>query len=85
MKNPTIHRISHKFSVSCYSGYKNEQRPISFVFGTLNIQIEKILRQWRDEHHDCFKVRSPEKGLFLLSYSRDEDCWEIQQLNRDKT
>jgi len=84
MENASISRTCHNnFQVSCHAGYKGEERPLSFEFAGKKIHIRKVLRQWRDEAHDYFKILSSERDKFLLSYSRQNHIWEIRILNRD--
>jgi len=84
MKTASTSGTCHNsFQVSCYAGYKGEERPLSFDFAGKKIHIKKVLRQWRDEEHDYFKIVSTERDKFLLSYSRYKHIWEIRILNRD--
>ncbi|MEJ5377074.1 MAG: hypothetical protein WHX93_10880 [bacterium] len=66
-----------KIEVSCYSGYKADERPVRFRLGQKELKVQEILDRWYGENHDYFKVKADDGNMYLLCHLRDEDIWEL--------
>lgn len=66
--------------VISYAGYRAEERPERFVLEGREFTVQKILAQWREEAHDCFKVTSADGSVYLLRYARMKDVWMVEEL-----
>lgn len=66
-----------KLDVECYSGYKSDERPISFTLAGRKFMIEDVLDRWYGPDDDYFKVKAEDKNTYILKYNRREDLWSL--------
>lgn len=66
-----------KVNVKCYSGYKANERPVSFSFGESLYQVEEIIDQWQGSDHSYFKLKANDGNLYILRYDEHNDFWEL--------
>ncbi len=68
--------------VKAYSGYKAEERPISFTLGEKKYDIKEILDTSVEERAGrrltSFRVRT-EGGVFKIYYCEKEGKWYLEQ------
>jgi hypothetical protein len=62
--------------VTAYSGYKADERPLSFLLEERRIRVDRVLDRWYGQEHDYFKVLA-EGGVYLLKRHREEDRWTL--------
>ena len=71
-------------NVECYSGYRANERPMSFTFKGRRWEVEEIMERWYEGgliaggpalHY--FKVHTTEGRVFLLCYNTVADAWAI--------
>jgi hypothetical protein len=74
--------------VECYSGYKTDERPISFTYHNEKWEIKTILDRWYAGGVDpeapiinYFKVQTIENSLFLIRYNQETDKWSARPCN----
>ena len=72
-------------SVECYSGYKANERPVSFTFQEQRWKVAEIIDRWYEggteagqPEVDYFKVRTTGGNIFLLRCHSLFDSWSIQ-------
>lgn len=64
--------------VRCYSGYKVDERPVSFRLGAGKTRtVENVIDQWYGEDHTYFKVLADDHKVYLLRHDRDSDEWVL--------
>ena len=63
--------------VRSYSGYKANERPLSFVLGERKFQVMRIVERWFGEDHDYFNVLADDGGVYLLKWNRNLDRWSL--------
>lgn len=64
--------------VRCYSGYKADERPVSFRLGAGKARtVENVIDQWYGEDHTYFKVLADDHRVYLLRHDRDLDEWVL--------
>jgi uncharacterized protein (UPF0128 family) len=65
--------------VTCYSGYKADERPLCFRLGGKQYSVEEVLDRWYGPEHVFFKVRASDGNLYILSRSsaRSEGHWSL--------
>lgn len=63
--------------VHCYSGYKSDERPLSFEWLGVRRSVEAILDRWYGPDYVHFKVRASDGAVYLLKHDERRDCWEI--------
>lgn len=63
--------------VRCYSGYKANERPVSFSFGDKEWMVTDILDRWYGPDYAYFKLKADDGGTYILRYSEHRDAWEL--------
>jgi hypothetical protein len=76
MSNQDPHEV-FQIEVSCYSGYRYGERPVSFKLLERTIAVKEILDQWYGEDHLYFKVRADDRKIYLLKYDQGQDQWSL--------
>ena len=67
-------------AVQCYAGYKGEQRPKRFSLAERWLEVEEILKEWREPDAVFFRVRADDGNTYLLRNEKEEpkDEWTVQ-------
>lgn len=64
--------------VRCYSGYKADERPVSFLLQDGERRtVENVIDQWYGEDHTYFKVLADDHMVYLLRHDRSLDEWAL--------
>jgi hypothetical protein len=71
--------FSQQVEVTAYSGYKANERPLSFILDQTRLEVEKIVDRWYGVEHDYFKVLADDGRLYLLKWRRSLDCWYAER------
>ncbi len=66
--------------VNTYSGYKGDERPVSFIIGDRTFQVVDLLDSWYGEAHEYFKVSADDSCVYVLRRDREEDEWELAMM-----
>jgi len=66
--------------VSCYSGYKANERPLDFTVRGRKLMVEEIIDQWYGINDDYFKVLANDNKVYLIKYNRNEDLWTLEKI-----
>lgn len=66
--------------VSCYSGYKTNERPLDFTVRGRKLMVEEIIDQWYGINDDYFKVLANDNKVYLIKYNRNEDLWTLEKI-----
>ena len=69
--------------VSCYSGYRYGERPVSFKLRERTFNVREIVDQWYGEVHLYFKIRADDQRIYLLKYDQVKDQWSLTGLVRN--
>ena len=68
--------------VKSYSGYRAEERPMSFFLGEREHRVKEILRSTHEERGRkrirSFKVLTEGKEVYSLYYAEEEDQWYLE-------
>jgi len=64
-------------AVTCYAGYKANERPLSFCAGGETLQVKQIVKRWFGEDHDYFRVLADDGEVYLLKWNRNLDRWSL--------
>ena len=72
--------MSAPIRVNAYSGYKANERPLSFCLDEEAHVVALIEDCWHDPGAEYFKVRTTGGKVFLLRYDRREDEWTLQSV-----
>lgn len=71
-------------NVSCYSGYKANERPIDFTVRGRKLMVEQIMDRWYGVDHSYFKVLANDQKIYLIRYDQDEDLWTLEKIMGSK-
>ena len=69
-----------KIEVVSYSGYKANERPISFIVDNRKVEVRDIIDRWYDAEHDNFKVLADDGKIYLLRWQRTSDLWFLEKV-----
>ena len=72
--------MSFEIRVDCYTGYRGEEEPRSFVFGERRFAVLEIVDRWLDPEHRYFKVKADDGRTFVLRHDSLADGWELAAL-----
>ena len=50
--------MRRSLKVQCYAGYKGEQEPQRFLLGEHWLEVEEVLKEWREPAAVLFRVRA---------------------------
>jgi hypothetical protein len=74
--------------VKCYSGFKVNERPLSFVLCDQEFSVMDIEGSWFEEDESshtrkiCFRVRADDGDLYLLSCDEGTGEWVLRRVWR---
>ncbi len=66
--------------VSCYSGYKADERPINFTFRGQKLTVEEIIDRWYGINVSYFKILANDQKIYLIKYDHDEELWTLEKI-----
>jgi hypothetical protein len=66
--------------VSCYSGYRADERPVNFSLRGRKLVVEEIIDRWYGPHNSFFKVLADDKRVYLIKYDQDDDLWTLEKI-----
>lgn len=69
--------MAQRVTVTCYAGYKADERPTSFTLGETTFAVTEVVDRWYDQDGNYFKVVVAGGGKYLLRHDLNEDCWEL--------
>ncbi len=53
-------------TVQCYAGYKGEQEPQRFLLGERWLEVEEVLKEWREPTAVFFRLRASDGRIYVL-------------------
>ena len=66
--------------VSCYSGYKADERPVTFVFRGRQFLVQEVIDRWYGVINNYFKVLADDQKTYLIKYDQDVDEWTLEKI-----
>jgi len=66
-----------KIEVVGYSGYKANERPLSFVLDERKLRVSDVIERWYGVEHDYFKVIAEDDHVYLFKWHRIRDVWFV--------
>ncbi len=72
-----------KVKVNAYSGYKANERPLSFVMDRKTIEVLEIIDRWYGVESDYFKILGQDGMLYILKWHRLLDVWLVVKRMQD--
>ncbi len=70
-----------KLEVISYSGYRGEETPRKFFFGSMMVEVVEVLARWREQQVEergvktCFRVKCNDNLVYILCYDEQEKEW----------
>lgn len=68
--------------VSCYAGYRGEEKPQRFSIKHRQIEVMKILDRWLSPDHRYFKVLGDDDAIYILRHDIPSGLWELTLYDR---
>lgn len=62
-------------NVECHSGYKANERPLSFSLNNRKYAVTELLDQWYGPDYIYFKVLTDDENTYILKYDEHSDEW----------
>jgi hypothetical protein len=69
----------YNIKVTAYSGYKANERPLSFDIDDHRIEVRDIISMWAEPEKDFFKIIADDNRVYTLSWDRKSDLWTIEK------
>lgn len=69
--------VKISLKVGTYSGYKADERPVSFTIVNRTFQVKEILDQWYGVDHTYYKLIADDSNLYIIRHDREMDEWEM--------
>ncbi len=66
--------------VQCYSGYKSEEKIVSFILDDKKFMVEKNIDRWRGPEFEYFKVLADDGKVYLLRHDERTDEWALEKV-----
>ena len=66
-----------KISITCYSGYRVDEKPKSIRFDSSVVRVEQIVDQWLDPDHRYFKFIGDDRATYIIRQDTDSLDWEL--------
>jgi hypothetical protein len=63
-----------------YSGYKANERPLSFVLDGERLEVQNVIDRWYGVENDYFKVAATDGKVYLLRWHRNLDLWFLEKI-----
>ena len=71
--------------VECYSGYRGEQEPRCFHFGSRAVAVAEILDRWLGPDHRYFKLHGSDGDTYILRHDMVGHRWTLAYYRRGAT
>lgn len=68
-------RLPKKVEVNAYSGYKANERPLSFAIEGERLDVREIIDRWYGMENDYFKILASDGRIYILKWQRLLDVW----------
>jgi hypothetical protein len=68
--------------VECHAGYRGEQEPIAFWFGTRRLIVRAIVDRWFAPTQRWVKIDAGDDQTYVLRYEEATGQWDLAALTR---
>ena len=68
--------------VKTSSGYKADERPVSFTIREKVLRVEERLDEWRGEGHAYFKLKADDGYTYIIRHDLESDSWELVKMEK---
>lgn len=73
-----------KLKVECYSGYKANERPVSFSTDHRNYIVIELIDKWYGPDYTYFRVKADDNNIYILKYDEKMDEWSLSSYRQEK-
>jgi len=80
----TLQEFPKKAKVTSYSGYKANERPLSFILNEEKIEVREIIDRWYGVESDYFKLLGSDGLVYILKWHRLLDVWLVVKRTQDE-
>ncbi len=70
--------------VNAYSGYKGDERPLSFTLDDQKIKVTETLEMWIEPDKDFFRVMAEDGRVYTISRERVSGKYYIESISDRK-
>jgi len=63
--------------VECYAGRRADERPLRFVLGGREFQVEQLDGQWYSPEATYFRVLADDGNYYVLRHDETQDSWTL--------
>ncbi len=69
-------------TVQCYASYKGEQRPQRFFLGEHWLEVEEVIKEWREPAAAFFRVQADDGKIYVLRHGKEgpEEEWTVESV-----
>ncbi|HBA88560.1 MAG TPA: hypothetical protein DCZ75_11445 [Geobacter sp.] len=71
--------MAQRITVTCYAGYKADERPTSFKLEERTFAVQEVIDRWYDQDSNYFEVVVEDGSQYLLRHDLNYDAWELVQ------
>ena len=79
-KEMMVDKKRPNIKVQCYSGYKADEKPISFILDGKKLMVERVIDQWLSPEFEYFKVLADDEKVYLLRNDERNDDWALEKI-----
>jgi len=65
-------------AVRCFAGYRENERPLSFLVDDREIEVRTILDSWREPDHLFFRVEAEDGRVYEIRHHEYDDLWQVR-------
>lgn len=69
--------MGQRITVTCYAGYKGDERPTSFTLRGHTAAVKEVIDRWYDQNYNGFRVLAEDGEQYLLRHNLNDDAWEL--------
>jgi len=73
-----------KLKVECYSGYKANERPVSFSTNDRKYKVNELIDKWHGPDYTYFRVIADDNNIYILKYYKKSDEWSLASYRQEE-
>ncbi len=63
--------------VECYAGHRADERPLRFVLGGREFQVQELDDRWYSPDASYFRVLADDGNYYVLRHDEAQDFWTL--------
>ncbi len=69
--------------VTCYSGYRLDEKPERIRFESLVVRVDEIADQWLGPDHRYFKCIGDDRAIYIIRQDMNSLDWELTYYQKE--